>query len=51
MKSISTINPVIMENVEYSVIKARVPDIDKKRGCVARSLCFTVLCFQLLQKL
>ena len=32
MKSISTINPAIMENTEYTIVKARAPVIDIKVG-------------------
>ena len=48
MKSISTINPAIMENAEYSIVK-RVPYLSIKSACIPESCCITTLHFQQLQ--
>ena len=45
MKSISTINLAITENMECSIIKVHAPAIDIKSGCVALTRCITTLCF------
>jgi len=46
MKSISTINPVITQNTEYSIVKVHSSFIDLKLGVLLDhgvSLCFVLL--------
>ena len=38
-----------MENTECPIVKACIPLIDFKSGCVSWPWCITTLCFQLLQ--
>ena len=46
MKSISTINPAIMENMDGTIVKARAPVINIKVGVpVALTRCIITLCF------